>query len=138
MIYKRCGRCGKRIPSGSKCECLKERHKEYDMYSRDQRSKKFYNSSEWKQVRDMVLTFDEMDVYMFMTQRKIIMADTVHHITPLKDDWSRRLDIENLMSLNHDTHSMIERKYKENKAQIMDELYKILCEFREEQRVGGI
>ena len=27
MIYKRCGRCGKRIPSGSRCPCMKQRDK---------------------------------------------------------------------------------------------------------------
>lgn len=34
-----CSRCGKRIQSGSRCPCQKERHREYDRYSRDNKSK---------------------------------------------------------------------------------------------------
>lgn len=133
-IYKRCSRCGKRIESGSRCECIKERHKEYDRLGRDPKSKVFYNSREWIRTRADVLQMDEnIDVYIYMTTGEIVLADTVHHITPLKDDWSRRLDKENLMSLNHDTHSMIEKKYTENKHDMMSELYKMLEQFRSER-----
>ena len=51
-IYKRCGRCGTRLPSGTKCECIKERHKEYDKYSRDKKADAFYHSIEWEIARD--------------------------------------------------------------------------------------
>ena len=50
-IYKRCSRCGKRIEAGTTCPCVKARHKEYDRYSRDSRSKQYYHSKEWDRVR---------------------------------------------------------------------------------------
>jgi competence CoiA-like predicted nuclease len=132
-IYKRCGRCGKRLLSGTTCECLKQRHAEYDKYSRDKKSKAFYNSQEWVRTREEVLEMDEkIDVFIFMTTGEVVIADTVHHITPLKDDWTKRIDKENLMSLNHDTHSLIEKKYKENKQKIMSELYEMLEKYRAE------
>jgi 5-methylcytosine-specific restriction endonuclease McrA len=131
MIYRRCGRCGKRIPSGTRCDCLKQRHKEYDRYARDKKLKVFYDSVAWIQKRRYVLDRDNgIDVYVFMKTGEVILADTVHHIVPLKDDWSRRLDEENLMSLNHDTHSLIESKYKENKDGMIEELEQMLRDFR--------
>lgn len=133
-IYKRCSRCGKRILSGSKCSCGKERHREYDRYSRDKKSKEFYDSSEWARSRQQALDLDDgIDVYLYMTSGEIKAADTLHHIVPLKDDWDRRLDPRNLMSLHHDTHSMIERDYKKNKPEMIEKLSKMLRDYRKQK-----
>ena len=116
-IYKRCSRCGKRIPSGSKCSCRKERHREYDRYSRDKKSKEFYDSGEWMRARQQALDLDDgIDVYLYMTSGEIKAADTVHH-----------------MSLHHDTHSMIERDYKKNKSEMVEKLGKILRDYRKQK-----
>ena len=137
-IFKRCSRCGSRIPSGSTCECVrkyeKQRYKTYDMNQRDKKSRAFYTGREWQKKREEILSIDEyIDVYLFMTEGAIIAADTVHHIIPLKDDWQQRFADENLMSLNHDTHSMIEQKYKANKLEIEQILMKMLKEYRRQQ-----
>ena len=138
-IYKRCSRCGRRMPSGQRCPCQKQRHQEYDRYSRDKRTKDFYGSKEWEQARDAAIEADGgVDVYLYMTKGEIVLADTVHHIVPLKDDWSRRVDIRNLMSLGHDTHSMIEQMYRKDKRKTIQNLKEILREFREIRRAGGI
>ena len=71
-----------------------------------------------------------IDVYLFMTEGKIEAADTVHHIVPLQDDWQKRIDISNLISLSHDTHSMIEQMYKKDKAGMEKKLQKMLLEYR--------
>lgn len=134
-IYKRCSRCGKRLPSGTSCECLKKRHREYDRYSRDKKSKDFYNSQAWLKKRTDVMDIDGgIDVYLYMTTGEIVLADTVHHIIPLKDDWGKRLDEDNLMSLNHDTHSIIEQQYKKNKPEMIKKLQKMLTEYRMMER----
>lgn len=136
-IYMRCSRCGKRILAGTKCECLKayrkKRHQEYDTGSRDKRSKAFYNSTEWERTREAVLNLDDgIDVYVYMTTGKIMMADTAHHIEPVKDNWNRRLDPDNLMSLNHDTHSKIEQMYKKDKAGMEKLLQEMLERYRQQ------
>ena len=139
MIYKRCSRCGKRIQSGSKCGCQKERHREYDHFSRDKKAKDFYGSGEWEKAREEALEADGgIDVYLYMTRGEIVVADMVHHITPLRDDWNRRVDVDNLMSLSSATHSLIENLYKQNKQKTMEELYKMLERFRQQVRAGGI
>lgn len=130
-LYKRCGRCGKRIPSGSTCPCIKARHKEYDRYSRDKESRQFYGSSEWLRIRSAAMEADGgIDVYLFMTEGKLVPADTVHHIIPLQDDWQKRMDINNLMSLSHGTHSMIEQMYKKDKTGTEKKLQEMILEYR--------
>lgn len=133
-IYKRCSRCGKRIEAGTTCQCLKDRHKEYDKYSRDRRSKQYYNSREWEVVREHVLQLDEgIDVYVYMTQDIVIRADTVHHIVPLKENWSLRSNEDNLISLNHDTHSIIEQQYRKNKNEMQEALKAMVQQYRSEK-----
>ena len=130
-IYKRCSRCGQRIPSGSTCLCAKSRHKDYDRYSRDNRSKQYYSGKVWELTRASTLEEDGgIDVYLFMTEGRIELADTVHHIIPLRDNWSIRNDITNLMSLNHDTHSMIEQMYRKDKNGTQRILQDMLSEYR--------
>lgn len=130
-LYKRCSRCGKRIPSGTKCACIKERHKEYDKYSRDNKSKQYYRSNEWRASRAVALELDQgIDVYLFMTEGIVKIADTVHHIAPLRDNWESRNDINNLMSLHHDTHSTIEKMYKKDRTGTEKLLKKMLLEYR--------
>lgn len=134
-IFKRCSRCGSRIPSGSTCECVKkyqrQRYRSYDANQRDKKSRAFYTGKEWQKKREEILSLDDgIDVYLFMARGEIRAADTVHHIIPLKDDWEQRFADENLMSLNHDTHSMIEQKYKTNKPEIEQILIKMLQEYR--------
>lgn len=135
-IYKRCSCCGKRMSVGTQCRCQKQRHKEYDRYSRDKKSKQYYNGKEWETARKETLEMDGgIDVYLFMTEGIIVLADTVHHIEPLRDNWARRNDVNNLMSVHHDTHSLIEKKYKQDKETVMKELFSMLRECRD--RRGG-
>lgn len=137
-IFKRCSRCGGRVPTGQECPCRSIRHKEYDIYSRDKHSKKFYNSSEWIRTKGKVLDLDGMDVYVYMTEGRIISADTVHHIVPLRDDWSKRTEMGNLMSLNAATHSYIEQEYRADKEQMIRKLTQMLAEFRALITQGGV
>lgn len=137
-IYIRCSCCGRRLPAGERCPCRKRRHKEYDQYSRDKRSEQFYHSREWISARSAALEEDDgIDVYMYMTRQEIVLADTVHHIIPLKNDWSRRCDMSNLMSLHHDTHSYIEQRYKREKEKMQAELQEMLVRYREMKEGGG-
>ncbi len=141
-IYKRCSRCNKRIPEGTTCECVKkrdrERYREYDRSRRDAKAKAFYGSKEWESVRAAVIDMDDgIDVYLYMTRGIIEAADMVHHIVPLRDDWDKRADIGNLISLSNRTHGAIEEKYKKNKTQTMEELTDILIKYRRKEWEGA-
>ena len=138
-IYKRCSKCGKRVPEGSRCPCNKQRHQMYDKYYRDRKSKDYYSGSEWKVARTAALETDEgIDVFVFMTTGEVIAADTVHHIIPLKEDWEQRNNIDNLMSVRHDTHSIIEKEYKKDKRGMQKKLREMLNEYRKQEGRGGL
>lgn len=96
-----------------KTEENRQRHKEYDAHCRNQTAKAFYNSSEWKAARARVLARDtNIDIYLYIMEGKIVPADTVHHIIELSEDYTKRCDLDNLISISEATHSMISRAYK--------------------------
>ena len=114
-LMKYCNRTGCRrlVPQGvkycvahtlGKTEENRQRHKEYDAHCRNQKAKDFYNSAEWKTTRTRVLDIME---------GRIVPADTVHHIVELSEDYSKRCDMDNLISISEATHSMISKAYKD-------------------------
>ena len=84
----------------------------------------------WKQMKDW------MSIYM--TEGIVVLADTVHHIIPLQDEWEKRNDISNLMSLSGDTHSMIEQMYKKDKDGMEKKLHEMLQQYRSMVRGGAV
>ena len=46
----------------------------------------FYNSSRWLKVRTKIINdYHGLDFYQLMVNKKIMYADTVHHIHKLKE-----------------------------------------------------
>lgn len=116
----------------------KERHKEYDSHCRNQTAKAFYNSSEWRAARARALARDTgIDIYLYITESRVVAADTVHHIIELSEDYSKRCDLDNLISISEATHSMISKAYKDEtkKAQMQQTLRECIREYK--QRVAG-
>lgn len=121
MMFKKC-RCGKIIPQSLKiCEICSEtnasRHMEYNRTRRTKKSADFYKSSPWKRTRVAVLAdFDGIDMFAYYVNNELLEAQEVHHIEELEDNWSRRFDTNNLIPLNHNTHTSITKLYKRSKA----------------------
>ena len=84
-----------------------QRHKIYDQNYRDRRTARFYKSKEWLISRKKVLNRDHGLCQHCLKHQKITPADTVHHKVPLKVDWSRRLDLDNLESLCASYHNKV-------------------------------
>lgn len=153
MIWKRCTSCGKRIQEGTRCSCgvdaQRKRHKEYDTTRRNQTSKRFYNSAEWQKARNRAIAeCGGIDIYTYMTEGKIVAADTVHHITPLTEDWNLRTNQDNLLPISAGGHAALEaraRQYgacsdgmSDDSEKFRAELRKMKREFRERLREGGV
>lgn len=120
-------------------DARKDKNIDYDRYRRDRQSRDFYNSTAWHRVRDAALQADQgIDVYAYMTQHKIILADTGHHIIPIKDDWNRRLYVSNVMSVSSASHSEIEQGYKADKTAMINKMSKMLKEYRANVRQGAV
>lgn len=121
MIYKRCSRCGKRILTGTKCDCIKDVRREYDKYYRNKKSAAFYASSTWKKVREATMQrYDGLDVYLYVTTGQVVKADVVHHIVPLTDDESKQYEETNLIPLSHGTHNMVHDTYGKGQEQMKE------------------
>lgn len=53
----------------------------------------------------------------------------VHHIIPVKDDWSKRYDIDNLIPLSNATHEYIEQTYAQGQREKI-EMQRVLLVIR--------
>lgn len=146
-IYKRCSRCGSRVPSGSKCPCIieiekqrkKARDKAYDTTTRDKKATTFYLSGEWEIVRaDTIAHYTGIDIYSYYILNKIEYGHTVHHIIPLKDDWSKRIDKTNLIYLTESNHQLLHKAMREGKYQETIQLLQELVRKYEQELGEGI
>ncbi|OSA88820.1 UNVERIFIED_ORG: hypothetical protein B2H93_17300 [Clostridium botulinum] len=133
-IYKRCSRCNKRILEGTKCDCLKARHKEYKHYRTDKKEQSFYSSKEWLPIKEKAKAlYDGIDIYSYYVLNKLEYGQTMHHIEELKDNWDRRLDINNLIYLTESNHQIIHKLYKEGKKkETMELLFYLIEKFKSE------
>lgn len=113
MAYKKyCARCGcNRLIDITKTYCEAhartnaERNAEYDRTQRDRKAKTFYNSIEWQTARAAALARDTgIDVYIYMTEHRVVPATMVHHIVELREDYSKRSTLSNLISISEATH----------------------------------
>lgn len=118
----------------------KERYKDYRRSRlRDEEEKarqEFYNSVEWKNIRDLAIKkCFGIDIVEYYKTGQIIMGYTVHHIVELKDDWEKRLDINNLIYLSQENHvkihKMMERS-KEEKDKVVEMLLQVKARFERE------
>lgn len=77
----------------------RNRYKQYNQY-RDPVLVKFYNSKEWRALRDYVM----MTHNYLCVQCPLTPAEEVDHIIPIRVDWSLRLTISNCQPLCHACH----------------------------------
>lgn len=114
MLKKIC-RCGKVIPYSMKrcpeCEAKAEKKRKENIryykqttYDRDSKYNKFYKSKEWIKGRQLAIVRDHALCRDCLDKDVITPYNTVHHIVPIKEDWSKRLDIDNLICLCESCH----------------------------------
>lgn len=93
-----------------------EVQRDYDRNRRDQRAAEFYHSPAWIATRQAVLARDHYLCQRCLKQGRITPADTVHHIVELREDWSRRLDMTNLVSLCAACHNAVHGRKDRKRA----------------------
>lgn len=121
-LYSLCCRCGTKIQYRTRycdrcktkedverIEMNKVRSKKYnsDRYLRDKTNESyrlFYTTQAWKNKRTEILRRDNHECQMCKVLCKYKVATDVHHILNLKDNYDKRLDDDNLISLCHDCH----------------------------------
>lgn len=83
---------------------------------------KFYNSTDFDIAREKVLARDKYKCQFFLgkwndgkhfpDKIKIVDANTVHHIIPIKERPDLALDINNMISLSFEAHEIIEERHR--------------------------
>lgn len=144
-LLKLC-RCGKKIPNTLKMcpDCVakqqerrRDSDREYDRNKRDKKSKDFYNSSSWEKTRLLVMSkYKGLDLYEYYVNHSIVYAQTVHHIVELREDWSRRHDVMNLIPLSNSNHKRIHLMYENDKESTQKMLIDILSKAVSEMCLG--
>lgn len=144
-LKKLCPRCHKLIDYNLKmckeCEDKQKdieskRQKDYDKKIRyaDNNVKyaKFYHSVEWIKLSEYVkMSFNGLCIMCLLEDDVINSYDVVHHIVEIKEDWDKRLDSDNLITLCHLHHNKLHRNYTEEKKEHLKELLKRYSELYE-------
>ena len=84
----------------------------YDRFYRDQESKKFYQSAQWRKVKEIKLSRDPLCETCLQAERTV-KADMVHHLIPIKKG-TKKLDLNFLVSLCHPCHNQIETEMEKD------------------------
>lgn len=70
----------------------------------------FYNSKEWKQLRNQKFYDADGMCEMCKMNGVIAMGKEVHHIVPIEEDYSKRLDYDNLILLCPMHHNLVHER----------------------------
>ena len=136
-LYKLCPHCGRKVDYYSQCECVdkykKDKYKAYKNNRKDKKEQSFYSSTAWIRLRDTIRSRQHgMCVVCYLKDNKIINQDVVHHITELKEDYSKRLDEDNLICLCNKHHDHVHNVYDKsdkNKKDMQDILRGMVHKF---------
>jgi 5-methylcytosine-specific restriction protein A len=90
-----------------------DRQRRYDKavrHSRDKQYSDFYSSPEWQAVRNAAVARDKALCVLCMREGKVKPFHTVHHIIPIKDDWCKRLSLDNLICVCERHHQQLHKE----------------------------
>lgn len=120
----------------------KERYKEYKsnrLKDKDERDRqRFYNSKTWIKLRDYISANQYQLDILELYKGNVVVAEDYHHVISIKDDWNKRLDVDNIIGLSHANHMLVEAKYRrsdKDKIEMQEELLKALEWFNNTYKV---
>ncbi len=126
MLKRICARCGKLHNVNEKCPLPETRHKDYDRYKRDKKSKAFYESSAWRKLQEKIkIKAHGLDMYQMKVNNQLEKGYIVHHIYPLKERPDLKLKEGNLIYVSNETHNRIHSIYDKS-TEDKEKLQKIL------------
>lgn len=141
-MFKKICRCGKIIPQDiprcSECEAKltnrnRQGYKDYKNKRTDIKEQKFYSKSNqaWTITKEAVKARDKGLCLLCDSKGDDGYVDDVHHIIELKEDWSRRFDMSNLICLCKRCHFYVHKKYRKDsksKKEMQDKLKELIKE----------
>ena len=70
-----------------------------------ERYQQFYNSREWRDLRNYKFAMADGLCENCKKNGIVRAAREIHHVIPIDEDWSKRLDYENLIALCPECHN---------------------------------
>lgn len=89
--------CIRLVTSGRCNNHKRQSNKDYDTYTRDKESKRFYDSVAWKKCREVILMRDSYLCQICLEDKILSPATAVHHKENLKTHRDKALDEDNLI-----------------------------------------
>lgn len=98
--------------------CMRIHDSKFDCGKKPKRKKpaneinKFRWSRQWREKRNQIIERDKYLCQMSLREdpsRYVYTNLEVHHIIPIEEDWDKRLDDDNLITLSEEYHEKAER-----------------------------
>jgi len=98
--------------------CMRIHDSKFDCGKKPKRNKeptkinKFRWSRKWREKRNQIIERDKYLCQMSLREdppRYVYANLEVHHIIPIEEDWDKRLDDDNLITLSEEYHEKAER-----------------------------
>ena len=134
QIYKRCVTCGQ-LFAGSRCPaCKKKQDHAYYMKKKEKDElTKLYHQRLWEKCRkNIIIKYLGYDIWL-LAEGQIIKPDRIliHHIKERQESPELFYDIDNLITVSHDSHEEIHYYYKVNKAYALERIQRGKDKFKE-------
>lgn len=110
-------------------------------YDYNREDKKVYSDSRYKQVREEVLKdYNNICLLTLLLEKKVRVAEEVHHIVELNEDLTLGYDYNNLIPLTEFRHTQVHLLYKKNKKikEKTQEILKNICRIYQESGAIGV
>lgn len=115
-------------------ESKRQEYKFYDSNRKDSKEWNFYKTPEWEWFRDNILDiYNHLDLYAYYVEHRIEVANTIHHIIEIREEWDRRLDEDNVFPLNEGRHKKIHNMYKKDKEGTQRLLRELIEKFKRKE-----
>jgi len=83
------------------------KYKEYNDLRKNDKGQSFYKSKQWVNFREFILSRDNYLCQECLKNKELNPGNLVHHIIPIKIDYSRRLDEANCITVCNSCHEKI-------------------------------
>lgn len=109
-MLKACKYCGKIHDKKYICKAKEKAFKERDneQAKRNSQNRRFRATSAWRKKSASIRLRDKNLCLVCLNQGRYVPGESVHHIVSLKEDFNKRLDDDNLITLCNACHELAE------------------------------
>lgn len=135
-----CSACGSIHERNYICDAKKKAKLDKSRRDRERLDNVYYNTNKWRKLRRLVLDeYDNICLWSFFIEGKVIEANHIHHIDEILGDEDSVYDWDNLIPLDQRIHrSIVHELYKTNcKKDIQSMLREIIKDYDKGNRELG-